>query len=387
MMIFQSAALAVLLFSLDVLAVTCPGFPGYCSESFPGQTCVVVCSRGRNNVPLCQADGTWTDIPRCIEHDPGVPTQVTGVCPGISGYCSESFIGQRCNFACSIGPQINSLCSQDGTWIPYPTCIGDLRETQDGCVACPGPNGRPRNRTAEAVLGIVSHNPVPVNKVTQGVDAQGRVVRPTFSGNQAFGAVASPQQPQPVQRQPAPVPQAPVFREQTSQAPVFREQTSQAPVFREPQPQPPVFREQPQPQPQPPVFREQPQQAFAPQVAPHGVRQPTGFSPEQQSIIQKFSAQVEGFPRGQIQEPRQLPPPNFQSLGTPAPRGPRPDPVFPRPDQDSFGPFEVVQPPEENAVDIGPLTAFPAIPVGSPQELQKARERPSAFGPFQLVDL
>ncbi len=39
---------------LDVFALTCPGFPGYCSESFPGQTCVVVCSKGRNNVPLCQ---------------------------------------------------------------------------------------------------------------------------------------------------------------------------------------------------------------------------------------------------------------------------------------------------------------------------------------------
>ena len=37
-----------------VSAKTCPGFPGYCSESFPGQTCIVVCSRGRPNVPLCQ---------------------------------------------------------------------------------------------------------------------------------------------------------------------------------------------------------------------------------------------------------------------------------------------------------------------------------------------
>ena len=33
---------------------TCPGFPGFCSESFPGQTCNVVCDFGRNNVPLCQ---------------------------------------------------------------------------------------------------------------------------------------------------------------------------------------------------------------------------------------------------------------------------------------------------------------------------------------------
>jgi hypothetical protein len=33
---------------------TVPGFPGYCSESFPGQSCNVVCDFGRNNVPLCQ---------------------------------------------------------------------------------------------------------------------------------------------------------------------------------------------------------------------------------------------------------------------------------------------------------------------------------------------
>ena len=39
--------------------VTCPGFPGYCSESYVGDTCTVVCARGRNNVPQCQSDGTW----------------------------------------------------------------------------------------------------------------------------------------------------------------------------------------------------------------------------------------------------------------------------------------------------------------------------------------
>jgi hypothetical protein len=33
---------------------TCPGFPGYCSESYPGDTCLVVCAFGRNNVPECQ---------------------------------------------------------------------------------------------------------------------------------------------------------------------------------------------------------------------------------------------------------------------------------------------------------------------------------------------
>ena len=34
--------------------LTCPGFPGYCSESYVGDTCTVVCARGRNNVPQCQ---------------------------------------------------------------------------------------------------------------------------------------------------------------------------------------------------------------------------------------------------------------------------------------------------------------------------------------------
>ena len=103
--------------------------------------------------PFSQSDGTWTDIPRCIEHDPGVDEQIPGLCPGIPGYCSDGFIGHRCNFKCPVGPDIDSKCSGDGTWIPYPTCAGDLRETQDGCDGCPGPNGGKRNRTAEAILG------------------------------------------------------------------------------------------------------------------------------------------------------------------------------------------------------------------------------------------
>ena len=34
--------------------VTCPGYAGYCSASYPGDTCLVVCAFGRNNVPECQ---------------------------------------------------------------------------------------------------------------------------------------------------------------------------------------------------------------------------------------------------------------------------------------------------------------------------------------------
>merc|ERR1712106_796475 len=135
------------------VAVTCPGFPGYCSESYIGDTCTVVCARGRNNVPQCQEDGTWTDIPRCIEHDPGVEEQVTGVCPGVPGYCSLDWPGALCEFECPIGAAIRSSCTPDGTWEPYPTCDGDPRETQDGCNPCPGPDGGPRNRTIDAGSG------------------------------------------------------------------------------------------------------------------------------------------------------------------------------------------------------------------------------------------
>jgi len=130
--------------------VTCPGFAGYCSESYPGDTCLVVCAFGRNNVPVCQEDGTWTEKPRCIEHEPGKPEQIPGQCPGVPGYCSLDLPGGLCTFECITGPHIRSECTADGTWDPYPKCEGDVRETKDGCDPCPGPFGGPRNRTAEA---------------------------------------------------------------------------------------------------------------------------------------------------------------------------------------------------------------------------------------------
>ena len=45
----------------------------------------------------------------------------------IPGYCSSGFKGTECKFDCREGPDIRSLCTDDGTWAPYPTCQGDLR--------------------------------------------------------------------------------------------------------------------------------------------------------------------------------------------------------------------------------------------------------------------
>merc|ERR1719219_20679 len=173
---------------------TCPGFPGYCSEAFPGTECNVVCDVGRNNVPLCQDDGTWTDIPRCIEHEPGVEEQIPGLCPGISGYCATGFLNGRCRVDCPTGRDIDSVCTADGTWAPYPTCQGDRRDLRDGCDGCPGPAGRPRNRTAEAILNqnTVSDRRVPKTITGNG----GRKNVPSFAGNINIGPITNSEKKQ-----------------------------------------------------------------------------------------------------------------------------------------------------------------------------------------------
>jgi len=168
-------------------SLTCPGFPGFCSESFPGQTCQVVCSTGRNNVPLCQDDGTWTDIPRCVEHEPGVEEQIPGLCPGVSGYCPSSFLHGTCRFDCPNGPDIDSVCTADGTWSPYPVCQGDVRELRDGCDGCPGPVGRLRNRTAEAQNRVNTDRRIPKTIQNDG----GRKTVPSFAGNINIGPLDS----------------------------------------------------------------------------------------------------------------------------------------------------------------------------------------------------
>merc|ERR1712232_74227 len=102
------------------------GYLGFVPDVWPGGICPVVCAYGRPNVPKCQPDGTWTDIPRCMEHEPGDEQQIPDLCP-FSGYCSDASQGVKCVFECSSGPDINSTCSQHGTWEPYPQCAGDVR--------------------------------------------------------------------------------------------------------------------------------------------------------------------------------------------------------------------------------------------------------------------
>ena len=111
--------------------------------------------------------------------------QVPGLCPAIPGYCAQGFIKTNCKFDCLTGADIDSICSADGTWAPYPTCEGDLRDTRDGCDGCPGPQGMARNRTAEAAIysNTISDRRVP--KIVQ--DNGGRKIIPSFAGNINIG--------------------------------------------------------------------------------------------------------------------------------------------------------------------------------------------------------
>jgi len=269
-----SLVLASMAISLTAGLTTCPGFPGFCSESFPGHSCNVVCDFGRNNVPLCQDDGTWTDIPRCIEHDPGVEEQIPGTCPSIPGYCAQGFLNTRCKFDCVTGADIDSICSQDGTWAPYPTCDGDLRETRDGCDGCPGPIGGSRNRTAEA---IVSRNTVSDRRVPKVIRNNSGIKNvPSFAGNINIGRLNPTEKPVSQNR----------FRP-TSQAP-----RATSPPARQPQQQlannqnfQTNFNQRPQ-QPQRP-FTQQPQRQ--PQQPPRQFVQPQ--QPQRQPIQQQFSQQ------------------------------------------------------------------------------------------------
>merc|ERR1711892_1642518 len=225
-------------------------------------SCNVVCDFGRNNVPLCQDDGTWTDIPRCVEHDPGVENQIPGTCPSIPGYCARGFLNTPCKFDCVTGADIDSICTQDGTWAPYPTCDGDLRETRDGCDGCPGPSGGERNRTAEAIVNknTVSDRRVP--KVIRNNGARENI--PSFAGNINIGRLNSASKKASQSRPALRVTPAPRTTPAPRRAPAPRQPPPQQQNFQtnfntRPQQPQQQFAQQPQRQPQQ-QFAQQPQQ-------------------------------------------------------------------------------------------------------------------------------
>jgi len=366
---------------------TCPGFPGFCSESFPGQTCNVVCDFGRNNVPLCQDDGTWTDIPRCVEHDPGVEEQIPGVCPSIPGYCAQGFLNIRCTFDCVTGPDIDSICTQDGTWAPYPTCEGDLRETRDGCDGCPGPVGGLRNRTAEAIL---NRNTISDRRVPKVIgNNQGRKNIPSFAGNINIGRLNPDEKPstQNAFRQPAP--------RQPTQRP--------APVPRPTQPpRPPPVQRQPVPRPNGQNFQtnfgqsvqqrqpiqqfsqpQQPQQSFQQGLnrfqPGREASQPLSLFDQIKNKINEGNAQQARRPQQQFQpQPQQQFQPQQQPLQSQQQFQPQQQFQAQQPQQ-NFGVFE--------AVSLGGNSGGPN-PSSNPLPARPAtREQDGFFGVFPEVSL
>lgn len=399
---------------------TCPGFPGFCSESFPGQLCNVVCDFGRNNVPLCQDDGTWTDIPRCVEHDPGVEEQVPGLCPSIPGYCAATFLNKNCRFDCVSGPDIDSLCTSDGTWSPYPTCEGDLRETKDGCDGCPGPQGGSRNRTAEAIIGSNTISDRRVPKVISSDGARKNI--PSFAGNIKIGPSGNKieqsfrQQLRPVpQQQQRPAPQQQqrqATQQQQRQAPQQQQrpiQQQQQRIF--PQQQQQFAAQTPQPQQQqqqqfPFAPQQQQQQQFAAQRPQQQQQQRFPFAPQQQqqqqlqiapqqrqqqqggvSLFDQIKNRInQGNRQQQQQSQRARQPPPQEAIQQ------QQQTIQAQPQQ-SFQPQPRRQPQQQNGGRFGVFEAVSLSGDGgpSPPEISGQRQQPQVqnefFGEFQSVNL
>lgn len=341
-------------------AITCPGFPGYCSENFPGNFCNVVCDRGRANVPLCQEDGTWTDIPRCIEHEPGVEEQIPGLCPGIPGYCATGFLHRQCKFDCSYGPDVDSICTTDGTWAPYPTCQGDLRETQDGCDGCPGPRGGARNRTAEDIVSSNTVSDRRIPKIITGNDG-GRKFVPSFAGNINIGPVD-------VEDKPAASPTtAKVWWSPpaTTTTPSLRPTTRRSAIVRKPVQS--TFRQQ---QPAPLV-------STRPPVTPAPAPAPT------LSLFDRLKARANG---GAAQPAPQRPAqPAQRSRPAQAPSPPRPSPTLQSSSGSTFGVFDEVRLPVPGQRRQS-QASFPAVPRRRNSAPQPYGSQKS-YGEFQTINL
>lgn len=181
------------------------------------------------------------------------------------------------------------MCSVDGTWEPYPTCQGDLRETRDGCDGCPGPVGGARNRTAEAIL---SRNTASDRRVPKIITNNGeRKSVPSFAGNINIGRLE-------------PQPQSNRFNQRPRQQ---QQTTTSAPAFNNFQ-QNQFTRQQ-----------QQPQQAFQTKFQQSQRNQQRFQQPQQQQ--NQFQQPQRQFQPQFQQQPQQQPP-----QPTPAPRQRQPPP-------------------------------------------------------------
>merc|ERR1712088_475340 len=297
----------------------------------------------------------------------------------------------RCTFDCTTGKDINSLCSLDGTWEPYPTCNGDLRETRDGCDGCPGPVGAARNRTAEA---IQNRNTASDRRVPKIISNNGeRKTVPSFAGNINIGVIDqnqknrfnSQQRPGPAARPTTSSPprnfnnlQNQNFRQQQQTRP---QQLPQQQPQRQPQQQ--FQQQQPQRQPQQQFQQQQPQRQFQQQPQ----RQPQSTAPNKQLSLfeqikqrinrekqlknQIIEKQIEKERQEQRQQQQPQPQQNF--------RQPQPQQNF-RQSLGSFGVFEAVDLSGPSASPLPPPT--PARNLGSRQA-----QNEGFFGVFPEVNL
>jgi hypothetical protein len=281
----------------------------------------------------------------------------------------------------------------DGTWEPYPTCSGDLRETRDGCDGCPGPAGKSRNRTAEAIL---NRNTASDRRVPKIIANNGeRKTIPSFAGNINIGFIDAQKNRANNQQRPRPA-----ARPATTSPPrnfnKVQNQFSQ-------QPQNP-FRQQPRQQPR--QQQQQPQQIPRQQFQQQPQRQPSttsasnGNNGQSLSLFEQIKQRInrEKQLKNQIvqqqnekeiqQQQQQQPQQNFrqpqpqQNFRQPEPqqnfRQPEPQQNF-RQNLGSFGVFE--------AVDLSGPSPSPAVPSRSLGSRQAQTETEGFFGVFQNIKL
>merc|ERR1719360_260633 len=301
-----------------------------------------------------------------------------GTCPSIPGYCAQGFLNTRCRFDCVTGQDIDSLCSVDGTWDPYPTCQGDLRETRDGCDGCPGSIGGKRNRTAEAIL---SRNTASDRRVPKIISNSGdRKTVPSFAGNINIGRINEPSSNDRRfggQQRPAPA-----VQQTTTSRPSFNSFQSQPrrPENQFAQQQPRRQQQQSQFVQQPQVQQRQPPQQQQPQPRPNTFN-PSG--PKTQSLFDQIKERInrEKALKAQIVQNQQQPQQN--SIQQTQPRQqPRPQPAAPQPRQQPRPQPAAPQPrPQQTFQQQQPR------PQPRPQQTFQQPQNFQQFGVFEAVDL